>query len=108
MVLVFPTAWRLQGRLDVESQCRGFLDLAKAATGKLVEGVFKEPPFLELFQKLYHTDDWLDGSVTSSVLATVNDYFQDYQSAIDAANFKRHAAHSASDHRTFPPLALSS
>ena len=63
--------------------------MAKVATEKLVEAVFKEPVFLELFDKLYHTKDWEDGSATASILATLNDYFHDYEKYIDPANFKR-------------------
>lgn len=80
---------RLQGRLDIESQCRGFLDIAKLATEKLVDAIFVEQPFLDLFQKLYHTQDWEDGSATASILATLNDYFHDYERYIDPSNYKR-------------------
>ena len=79
----------LQGRLDIETQCRGFLDLAKVATVKLVELVFKEAAFLELFHKLYHGSEWQDGSATASILATLKDYFQDYSVFIDASYFKK-------------------
>ncbi len=79
----------LQGRLDIESQCRGFLDIAKLATEKLVDAVFKEQAFLDLFHKLYHTPEWEEGSTTSSILATLNDYFHDYERYIDPSNYKR-------------------
>ena len=54
-----------------------------------MEQVFREAAFLDLFQKLYHTDAWLDGSATASILATLNDYFADYQAFIDPSNYKR-------------------
>lgn len=87
---MLSNASQFQGQLDIETQCRGFLDLAKLAGGKLVQIMFKEQAFLDLFQRLYHSEEWVDRSTTSSILATLKDYFQDYEAAIDASNFKRH------------------
>jgi hypothetical protein len=67
------------------------LEIAKLASVKLVDVIFQEAPFIELFQKLYHTPDWVDGSATGSILATLNDYFQDYERFIEPSNFKRQA-----------------
>jgi hypothetical protein len=89
----------LQGRLDIETQCRGFLDIAKLAGVKLVDAMFQDAPFMDLFHKLYHTPEWVDGTATSSILATLNDYFQDYEHFIESSNFKRYAAPLA----TLPP-----
>jgi hypothetical protein len=49
----------LQGRLDIDAQCRGFLELAKEATGHLVATIFGDAAFAELFHKLYCSEDWL-------------------------------------------------
>ena len=38
-----------QGRLDVEAQCRGFLDLAKLAMACLLSCIFTEPAVASLF-----------------------------------------------------------
>lgn len=65
------------------------MDIAKLATEKLVEAIYKEQAFLDLYHKLYHTQDWEDGSATASILATLNDYFHDYERYIDPSNYKR-------------------
>jgi len=49
----------------------------------------QDAPFMELFHKLYHTPEWVDGSATASILATLNDYFQDYEHFVEPSNFKR-------------------
>jgi len=66
---------------------------------KLVDVIFQEAPFTELFHKLYHTPDWVDGSATASILATLDDYFHDYETFIEPSNFKRHAVLLASGFR---------
>ena len=77
--------------MEIESQCRGFLDVARLATEKLVEAIFGEAAFLELFHKLHHSREWEEGDTTASILATANDYFHDYEKFIDPSNFKRWA-----------------
>ena len=42
----------MQGRLDVEAQCRGFLDLAKLAMSCLLNIIFNEPAVASLFGAL--------------------------------------------------------
>lgn len=79
----------LQGRLDIETQCRGFLDLAKLATTKLANLIFQESALLDVFHLLYHTEEWTSGNATATILATLNDYFHDYERFIDSSNFKR-------------------
>lgn len=69
--------------------------MAKLACEKLVEAIFKETAFLDLFHKLHHSKEWEEGSTTASILATLNDYFHDYEKFIDPSNFKRYASTSA-------------
>lgn len=78
-----------QGRLDIDSQCRGFLELAKEAVGHLVSSIFADHAFMELFHKLYCSEEWLSGSVTASIIATLGDYFDDYEKLIEQSWFKR-------------------
>jgi len=79
----------LQGRLDIENQCRGFLELAKEAVGHLVASVFSDAAFAELFHKLYCSEEWQSGETTHSILATLGDYFEDYETLIEPSWFKR-------------------
>ncbi|KAK9812960.1 hypothetical protein WJX72_006516 [[Myrmecia] bisecta] len=78
-----------KGKLDIELQCRGFLELAKAAVAQLVGSIFSDTDFAELFHKLYGTDEWKAGVITGSILATLGDYFGDYETLIEASFFKR-------------------
>jgi exocyst complex component 3 len=72
-------------------QCRGFLELAKEAVGDLVNSIFADQAFMELFHKLYCSDEWLSGSTTASIIATLGDYFDDYEKLIELSWFKRSA-----------------
>ena len=90
MGLVMPrTNILLQGLLNIEEQCRGFLAVAKAATVLLVNSIFADTAFLELFSKLCCTDEWKQGAVTASILATLEDYLADFQHMLDESFFKR-------------------
>ncbi|BDA50552.1 Exocyst complex component 3 [Coccomyxa sp. Obi] len=78
-----------KGRLDIEHQCRGFLELAKEAVGHLVNAIFADTAFAELFHKLYCSEEWQSGVTTQSILATLGDYFEDYETLIEPSWFKR-------------------
>ena len=79
----------MQGSLDIEQQCRGFLDLSKTATAQLVTSIFADVAFAELFTKLCGTEEWRKGEVTGSILATISDYLNDYERLVEASFFKR-------------------
>ena len=79
----------LQGLLDIEEQCRGFLAVAKSATTLLVNSVYGDAAFLELYSKLCCTEEWKQGAVTASILATLDDYLGDFKRMLDEAFFKR-------------------
>lgn len=78
-----------KGSLDIEQQCRGFLDLSKTATAQLVTSIFADAAFAELFTKLCGTEEWRKGEITGSILATISDYLNDYERLIEASFFKR-------------------
>lgn len=79
----------MQGLLDIEEQCRGFLAVATAATALLVTSVFADTAFLELFSKLCCSDEWKQGGVTASILATLADYLEDFKRLLNESFFKR-------------------
>lgn len=93
----------MQGLLDIEEQCRGFLELAKAATALLVKSMFSDTAFLDLFNKLCCSDDWRQGTSSASILATLADYLADFQRMLQHAFFKRYLL---TCDMTAPPLSL--
>lgn len=78
-----------KGLLDIEEQCRGFLELAKSATALLVKSIFSDTAFVDLFSKLCCSDDWKQGTITASILATLGDYLADFKRMLEEAFFKR-------------------
>jgi hypothetical protein len=78
-----------QGRLDIDTQCRGFLELAKEAVGHLVNAIYADAAFADLFHKLYCSEEWQGGVTTASILATLGDYFEDYETLLEPSWFKR-------------------
>lgn len=79
------------GQLDVEEACRGFLDVAKEAAAALVASVFADPAFADLLTRLCCTDEWRAGGVTASVLATLEDFLQDFQRWVEPGFCRRWA-----------------
>lgn len=82
-------AEHIKGSLDVEEACRGFLDLAKEGAAACVAVVFSDPAFAELFQRLYSSDDWRSGGLTASVLATLEDFLQDFERMVEPSFYRR-------------------
>ena len=79
----------LQGRLDVEAQCRGFLELSKEAVAHLVSSIFSDGAFIELFHRAFCSEEWQLGVTTASVLATLGDYLEEFEHLLEAFWFKR-------------------
>ena len=51
--------------------------------------VFGDAAFAELFHRLFCSDDWQSGTATSSILATLGDYFDDFERCLEPSWFKR-------------------
>jgi hypothetical protein len=49
---------------------------------------------VDLFSKLCCSDDWKQGTVTASILATLGDYLADFKRMLEEAFFKRCAQQS--------------
>ncbi|KAL4437795.1 hypothetical protein ABPG77_005707 [Micractinium sp. CCAP 211/92] len=79
----------LKGQLNVEEACRGFLDLAKEAAAALVAAVYADPGFADLLTRLCCTDDWRGGGLTASMLATLEDFLQDFQRWVEPGFYRR-------------------
>jgi hypothetical protein len=66
--------------------------LAKSAVAHLVGTIFGDSALAELFQKLFCTEEWQQGTITGSILATLGDYFDDFKQLLEPTFFKRCAA----------------
>ena len=83
------------GSLDVEGACRGFLELAKEGVAACTAVVFADPAFAELFTRLYCSEEWRNGGVTASVLATLEDFLQDFERMVLPPFFRRCSKHAS-------------
>ena len=74
----------------MEVACRGFLELAKGACAGVCGSIFSDAAFTELFYRMYGgSEDWLSGTLTGTVVATLEDYMEEYEQYILPAFFKR-------------------
>lgn len=55
----------------------------------MVIAIFADAAFAELFHKLYCSEEWQGGVTSASILATLGDYFEDYETLIEPSWFKR-------------------
>jgi len=63
--------------------------LAKSAVAHLVGTIFGDSALAEPFQKLFCTEEWQQGTITGSILATLGDYFDDFKQLLEPTFFKR-------------------
>lgn len=68
-----------EGQNDIRDACQAFQELGNNAVARCVEVVFSDPGFGELFGRVACSDAWVGGTVTGSVLATLDDFFQDFE-----------------------------
>ena len=74
----------------MEEACRGFLDLAKGAAGGICGSIFGDGALVELFYRMYAGgEDWAGGRLVSTIVATLEDYLEEYQQYIMPSFFKR-------------------
>lgn len=59
-------------QLDVEETCRGFLELAKSISRRIVDLIFADTGMAELLKKLCTHAEWLNGTTTATIIATIN------------------------------------
>lgn len=64
---------------DLVQSCQVFVDVADVALVCCVDAVFADPGFGELFKKIGCSSAWVSGTVTGSVLATLDDFMQDFR-----------------------------
>eukprot|EP00877_Chromochloris_zofingiensis_P004011 jgi/Chrzof1/13610/Cz08g04030.t1 len=76
-------------QLDVEETCRGFLELAKSISRRIVDLIFADTGMAELLKKLCTHAEWLNGTTTATIIATINDYFLDVGTFVEPSFSKR-------------------
>ena len=79
------------GDLDIDVACRGFVELAKEATAACVATVFADPAFADLFSRVAAGEEWRSGVLVGSIVATLEDFIQDFQRMVDPNFFRRYA-----------------
>ena len=75
-------------KLEAEDVYRGFLEVAKTAMKKLIDGVFSDAGMVGLLKKLYQSE-WQSGEITSSLVATLQDYLEEFSAVLDDSLSKR-------------------
>ena len=75
-------------KLEAEDVYRGFLEVAKTAMKKLIDGVFSDAGMVGLLKKLYQSE-WQSGETTSSLIATLQDYLEEFSAILDDSLCKR-------------------
>ncbi|MEW5314341.1 MAG: hypothetical protein WDW38_005849 [Sanguina aurantia] len=81
---------RYRALLHIDSVCRGFLDVAKAVMLKLVETIFNDPGTRNALRGMYMaTPDYLTGTATKTLIATLKDYFSDINKYVQQSFVKR-------------------
>ena len=77
------------GVVDIEEACRGFLQVSKLAVDQVVRCIVEDEGILQMFSTAMFSPDWLTGSATSVLLATLEDYMQDVTRWIEKSFLKR-------------------
>ncbi|KIY92823.1 hypothetical protein MNEG_15140, partial [Monoraphidium neglectum] len=77
------------GKLDVEETCRSFLEVAKSMAGAISAEVMRDAGLGDQFGRLYSHSDWVAGTTTATILATLQDYFGDISTFVEPGFAKR-------------------
>ena len=77
-----------RGKIDIEETCRGFLFIAKTAVESASASVLADPGLQDVLKVLFGYE-WLQGKVTSVLLATLKDYMGDLKLWTEPGFFKR-------------------
>jgi len=74
---------------DLKNACLSFLDIGDVALSPCVETVFGDPGFADLFGRVGFSDGWLSGTVTGSVLATLDDFMHDFETWLQPQLYRK-------------------
>ena len=86
-----PRALPLEASEEAElaDACASFKSVGEVAIAACVEAVFADPGFGELFGCVGNSDKWLGGTVTGSVLATLEDFLHDFDTWLQPPLYTR-------------------
>jgi hypothetical protein len=79
---------RPAGQVDVLEACQAFVELSQEAAAACVGIVFSDPGLVELVGRVACTEQWATGVATSSVLATLEDFLQDFRRWLEPPPFQ--------------------
>ncbi|KAI8463893.1 MAG: component of the exocyst complex [Monoraphidium minutum] len=77
------------GKLDVEETCRSFLELAKALATAISGEVTRDVGLGDQFGRLYSGGEWVAGTTTATIIATLQDYFGDITTFVEPGFARR-------------------
>ena len=63
----------------VTEACESFLQIGDFALMECVSIVFSDRGFAELFKGVANSEGWMSGTITGSIIATLDDYWQDFE-----------------------------
>lgn len=78
-----------EAEADLKDACSSFLDIGDVALSSCVETVFGDPGFADLFGRVGFSDGWLSGTVTDSVLATLDDFMHDFETWLQPQLYRK-------------------
>ncbi len=74
---------------DLKNACSSFSVIGDVALAACVETVFGDPGFADLFGRVGYSDGWLSGTVTGSVLATLDDFMHDFETWLQPQLYRK-------------------
>eukprot|EP00878_Enallax_costatus_P028845 GHUV01031195.1.p1 GENE.GHUV01031195.1~~GHUV01031195.1.p1 ORF type:complete len:391 (+),score=148.69 GHUV01031195.1:342-1514(+) len=78
-----------RSELDVEETCRVFLDLAKAWSNQLIYIIYSDAGLVDQWRRMYNSQEWLNGTTTATIRATLEDYFTDVSTFVEPGFCRR-------------------
>ena len=52
--------------------------------------IFNDGAVLEVFFKLYNSEEWRQGVTTRTIIETLKDYLEDYEQLVEASFYRRY------------------
>lgn len=63
----------------VAGACEAFSQIGDYAMTECINIVFSDPGFIELFKEIACSEAWISGTISGSVIATLDDFWQDFE-----------------------------
>lgn len=75
----------------VQAASSSFAQLGDSAIWSCINIVFSDPGFLQLLKKVGCSSNWISGQITASILATLDDFLEDFSQWLHQSRFRRFA-----------------